>query len=114
MGRGLARRRGAPAVPPALPPATTQLRGCAEILDWTDPAGTAVFRSFWMGRRILEACDGSRRRGETRVCFLRITPDGGERSSVARYHRDEAAIRAKPRVAQSRREIGEFARREWY
>ena len=28
-----------------------------------------------MGRRILDAYEKSRRRGETRVCFLRITPD---------------------------------------
>ena len=58
-----------------LPPATIQLTGRAEILDWADRAGTEVFRRFWMGRRILEAYEKSRRRGETRVCFLRITPD---------------------------------------
>ena len=58
-----------------LPPATIQLTGMAEILDWADSAGTEVFGRFWMGRRILEAYEKSRRRGETRVCFLRITPD---------------------------------------
>ena len=58
-----------------LPPATIQLTGEAEILDWADRAGTEVFERFWMGRRILEAYETSRRRGETRVCFLRITPD---------------------------------------
>ena len=58
-----------------VPPATIQLRGRAEILDWTDAEGTAVFRRFWMGRRILAAYEQSRRRGETRVCFLRITLD---------------------------------------
>lgn len=58
-----------------LPPATIQLRGRAELLDWSDEAGTAVFRSFWLGRRILDAYAASRRRGETRVCFLKITPD---------------------------------------
>jgi general stress protein 26 len=58
-----------------LPPATIQLRGRAEILDWTDRAGTEVFRRFWLGRRILAAYRASRRRGETRVCFLRVTPD---------------------------------------
>ena len=58
-----------------LPPATIQLTGRAEILDWADPAGTEVFGRFWMGRRILEAYEESRRRGETRVCFLRVTPD---------------------------------------
>ena len=58
-----------------LPPATIQLQGRAEIVDETDPAGTDVFRHFWMGRRILEAYEQSRRRGETRICFLKITPD---------------------------------------
>jgi hypothetical protein len=58
-----------------VPPATIQLRGRAQLLDWTDPEGTAVFRRFWIGRRILAAYERSRRRGETRVCFLRITPE---------------------------------------
>lgn len=58
-----------------LPPPTIQLRGVAEILDWTNPEGTAVFRRFWMGRRILAAYNESYRRGETRICFLKITPD---------------------------------------
>ena len=58
-----------------LPPATIQLRGRAEILDWTDEDGTDVFRRFWMGRRILEAYRASHRRGETRICFLKVTPD---------------------------------------
>ncbi|HET9496158.1 MAG TPA: pyridoxamine 5'-phosphate oxidase family protein [Chloroflexia bacterium] len=59
-----------------IPPATIQLHGRAEILDWTDSEGTEVFRRFWMGRRILAAYDKSRReRGETRVCFLKITVD---------------------------------------
>ena len=58
-----------------LPPATIQLTGGAEILDWADRAGTEVFGRFWMGRRILAAYEKSRRVGETRVCFLRITPD---------------------------------------
>ena len=56
-----------------VPPATIQLRGRAEILDLTDVDGTNVFRGFWMGRQILSAYEKSRRRGETRVCFLRIT-----------------------------------------
>jgi hypothetical protein len=58
-----------------LPPATIQMRGVAEILDWTDVDGTSVFRRFWMGRMILWGYEKSRRRGETRVCFLRITLD---------------------------------------
>ena len=52
-----------------------QLHGQAEIRDWTDEEGTEVFRRFWMGRRILAAYLESSRRGETRICFLRITPD---------------------------------------
>jgi nitroimidazol reductase NimA-like FMN-containing flavoprotein (pyridoxamine 5'-phosphate oxidase superfamily) len=59
-----------------IPPATIQLRGRAEILDWTDEEGTNAFRRFWMGRRILAAYEKSRwRQGETRVCFLKITLD---------------------------------------
>jgi len=44
-------------------------------VDWTDEEGTAVFRRFWMGRRILKAYRESHQRGETRICFLKITPD---------------------------------------
>ena len=58
-----------------LPPPTIQLYGQAEILDWTDEKGTAVFRGFWLGRRILEAYHEAHRRGEARICFVRITPD---------------------------------------
>jgi general stress protein 26 len=58
-----------------VPPPTIQLHGRAEIVDWTDAEGTDVFRRFWMGRRILEAYRESHRRGETRICFLKITPD---------------------------------------
>jgi general stress protein 26 len=68
-----------------LPPATIQLRGRAELLDWTDEAGTAVFRSFWLGRRILAAYAASRLRGETRVCFLKITPDPAVRTYMVGY-----------------------------
>lgn len=58
-----------------VPSATIQLRGRAEILDWTDEEGTNVFRRFWVGRRILAAYEKSRQHGETRVCFLKITLD---------------------------------------
>lgn len=68
-----------------LPPATIQLSGRAEILDRTDPAANAVFRDFWMGRRILEAYSESSRRGETRICFLKITPDPVVRSYMVGY-----------------------------
>lgn len=58
-----------------VPPPTIQLHGHAEILEWTDREATDVFRRFWMGRRILQAYEQSHRRGETRICFLKITPD---------------------------------------
>jgi general stress protein 26 len=58
-----------------LPPATIQLQGAAEILDWDEEAGRAVFRDFWLGRRILKAYAAMRRRGKTRICFLKIVPD---------------------------------------
>ena len=58
-----------------LPPATIQLHGRAEILDWTYGPGVDVFRRSWLGRRILSAYRASYRRGESRICFLKITPD---------------------------------------
>ena len=58
-----------------LPPPTIHLHGRGQIVDWTDEEGTDVFRRFWMGRRILEAYQESHRRGETRICFLKIIPD---------------------------------------
>src|SRR5215204_3677062 len=58
-----------------LPPATIQMHGRAEILDWTDAAGTGVFQGFWLGRRILAAYQAAHRRGETRICFLKIVVD---------------------------------------
>lgn len=77
--RNIARNSGVSLVVPLprrilqfVPPATIQLRGRAEILDWTDKEGREVFRRFWMGRRILSAYEESRKRGETRVCFLKI------------------------------------------
>jgi len=57
------------------PPATIQLHGAAEVLDWADVEGTSVFRGFWIGRMILRGYEKSRRRGETRICFLRIKMD---------------------------------------
>jgi hypothetical protein len=58
-----------------VPPATIQIQGSAKILPWTDPKGRSVFRQFWLGRHILRAYRDMQQRGETRVCFLRITPD---------------------------------------
>jgi hypothetical protein len=58
-----------------LPPATIQLHGQAELLSWDDEAGTGVFERFWMGRRILDGYRRARKSGETRICFVKITPD---------------------------------------
>ena len=69
-----------------VPPATIQLRGRAEILVETDKIGTDVFSHFWIGRRILDAYAQSRRRGETRICFLKITPDPVIRTYMVGYN----------------------------
>ena len=58
-----------------LPPPTIQVLDRAEIRDWMDADGSEVFGRFWLGRRILEAYQESHRRGEGRICFLKITPD---------------------------------------
>jgi hypothetical protein len=58
-----------------LPPPTIHLRGRAEILAWTEEAGTATFQRFWLGRRILAGYQAAAREGETRTCFIKITPD---------------------------------------
>jgi hypothetical protein len=63
-----------------LPPATIQLHGSAELLNWDDPIGTAVFKMFWLGRRILSEYEQAREAGEGRVCFVRIVPDASVRS----------------------------------
>jgi len=57
-----------------LPPPCIQFEATAEILDRTDPRGIQTFRTFFMGRRILTMYEELERRGETRTCFLRITP----------------------------------------
>lgn len=58
-----------------VPPPCIQFQGTAEVLDRDDPGGVETFRSFAMGRRILTMYEEMARRGETGVCFLRITPD---------------------------------------
>jgi general stress protein 26 len=58
-----------------LPPATIQVRGRAEILEATDEVGRDVFQRFWLGRRILKSYRAMERRGETRICYLKITPE---------------------------------------
>jgi hypothetical protein len=58
-----------------LPPATIQLRGRAELLGAADAEGRAVFQRFWLGRRIVKSYQAMERRGEARICFLKITPE---------------------------------------
>ena len=58
-----------------LPPPSIQFQGKAEILERTDLDGIATFKSFFVGRRILAMYDEFVRRGETRVCFLRLVPE---------------------------------------
>ena len=58
-----------------LPPPSIQFEGTAEILDRTDVEGVRTFQTFFMGRRILKMYEEFTRRGETRVCFLRIVPE---------------------------------------
>jgi hypothetical protein len=58
-----------------VPPPVVQFQGHAEVLDRHDPEGVETFRSFAMGRRILSMYEEMAGRGETGVCFLRITPD---------------------------------------
>jgi len=58
-----------------VPPPCVQFQGQAELLDRDDREGVETFRSFAMGRRILSMYEDLARRGETGVCFLRITPD---------------------------------------
>jgi hypothetical protein len=83
-----------------LPPATIQLRGRAEILDSTDPEGIDVFRGFWMGRRILDAYQASASRGETRVCFLKVTLDPVIHTYMLGYTVLELRRRMESGVAQ--------------
>lgn len=68
-----------------LPPATVQLHGRAELLDWDDPAGTGVFERFWMGRRILQGYRRAREHGETRVCFIKVIPEPRVRTYMVGY-----------------------------
>jgi nitroimidazol reductase NimA-like FMN-containing flavoprotein (pyridoxamine 5'-phosphate oxidase superfamily) len=58
-----------------LPPPCIQFQGRAEILDRDDRGGTETFNTFFMGRRILRMYEELERRGDTRTCFLRITPE---------------------------------------
>ena len=57
-----------------LPPPCIQFQGTAEILDRTHAGGTEAFESFFLGRTIMKMYKEFERRGETRICFLRIKP----------------------------------------
>lgn len=58
-----------------IPPATLQLRGHAHIRDWTDAEGRDAFSRFALGRQITRSYEELHRRGENRICFLRIDLD---------------------------------------
>jgi len=58
-----------------VPPPCIQFQGQAEIGDWKDEVGVQAFRTSFMGRMILNMYDDMYRRGDTSMCFLRITPD---------------------------------------
>lgn len=60
---------------PSVPPPCIQFQGRAEIVDYNNQVGVETFKSFLMGRQILGMYEKLSRRGETRTCFLRITPD---------------------------------------
>jgi hypothetical protein len=68
-----------------VPPATIQLHGRATIFNEKDEGGIDVFSRFWMGRRILKAYEQSRRRGETRISFIKIVPDPVIRTYMVGY-----------------------------
>jgi hypothetical protein len=57
-----------------LPPPCIQFDGTAEVLNRNDKEGIESFESTLTGRSILRMYERFERRGETRVCFLRITP----------------------------------------
>lgn len=59
----------------SLPPATIQLRGQAQIVDWTHVEARGAFAGFWLGRQIIDSYRDMHRRGESRICFLRIELD---------------------------------------
>jgi pyridoxamine 5'-phosphate oxidase-like protein len=54
------------------PPGCIQFQGTAELLERSHPEGVQTFRRFFPGRWILRMYDEFERRGETRVCFVRI------------------------------------------
>lgn len=58
-----------------LPPATIQLTGHADSIDWTDREATEVFDTFRLGRRILHGYRKLHARGERRTVFVRIALD---------------------------------------
>jgi general stress protein 26 len=59
----------------SLPPATIQLRGQAQIVNWTHAEARATFSGFWLGRQILDSYHKLHQQGENRICFLRIDVD---------------------------------------
>ena len=98
-----------------LPPPSIQFQATAEIVDQTNDEGRRTFETFFMGRRILKMYDEFARRGETRICFVRIVP-GPEISTYMVGHSiwelsrrmevgiGKVAVPAEYRVLAARRE----------
>ena len=60
---------------------STEVRNPAsELLERSHPEGVRAFQGFFVGRWILRMYEEFERRGETRVCFVRIRP-GAVRSA---------------------------------
>lgn len=57
-----------------VPPPCIQFQGQAEIVDWKDEVGVQAFKASFMCRIILGMYEDMYRRGDTSICFLRITP----------------------------------------
>ena len=57
-----------------LPPPCIQFQGTAEILARNHDEGARAFSSSFLGRTILRMYEQLERRGEARVCFVRIEP----------------------------------------
>lgn len=78
-----------------LPPPCIQVSGRAEILDWNNHDGIETFRRFWMGRRILAMYKDAHERGETRTCFVKITPNPVIRTYMVGYNAWELRSRGE-------------------
>ena len=90
-----------------LPPPSVSIEGLAEILAWDDAAGTLVFDSFFLGRQILKRYRSAHIRGETRICFVRIIPDGEISTYMVGYPMWEMSKRMESGAAKVRVPAGD-------